>query len=193
MKKLLFLLPLSCLLMAVKCDAPKENKTATHEQALTEENQAGLLANQPPPRITWSLERDNLIKRFKLENDRSVIFYMYVFIEGSSQPIGYYQVNKISSVNSQLTNPSQLVSDPNAYQSVEQSLVIESPAEDGSYGSNGDGVFGFTPEEIYIEHNMKYIASSVPLHFQHPVNNLALINVQTENQLKLLMQKIDSK
>lgn len=35
---------------------------------------------------------------------------MYVFIEGIAEPIGYYQVNKISSVNSQLTNTSQLVS-----------------------------------------------------------------------------------
>lgn len=56
--------------------------------------------------------------------------------------------------------------------------VLPSPAEDGSYGTNGDGVFGFTPEEIYIETNCKYIVSTVPLSFTHPVNRLAIISTK---------------
>jgi len=167
------------------------NVTAKDEQAHTEINQQRLLSVQPPPDITWSLERDNLIKRFRLENDRSVMFYMYIFIEGASEPVGYYQVNKISSVNSQLTNPEQIISDPyGSYQAGGQ--VLPSPAEDGSYGSNGDGVFGFTPEEIYIEHNMKYICATVPLSFQKPVNRLTVINVETKKQLEDLMKRIDN-
>jgi hypothetical protein len=188
-----FLIPLSIvvvlLLTAEECSRP-ENKTAKDEQTHTEMNQRNLLTVQPPPDISWSLERDNLIKRFKLENDRTVLFYMYIFIEGAGEPIGFYQVNKISSVNSQLTNPEQIIDDPNGSMAA-GSVVLPSPAEDGSYGSNGDGVFGFTPEEIYIEHNMKYIASTVPLHFQKPVNKLTIINVETEKQLKALMEKID--
>ena len=116
------------------------------------------------------------------------MFYMYVFIEGISEPVGYYQVNKVSSVNSQLTNTEQIVKN-SRYESGNYS-VLPSPAEDGSYGTNGDAVFGFTPEEIYIEHNMKYIVSSVPLSFQKPVNKLTVINVSTENQLKEMMAKI---
>lgn len=166
------------------------NQTAKAEQAHTEVNQARLLAVQPPPDITWSLERDNLIKRFKLQNDRSVMFYMYVFIEGVADPIGYYQVNKVSSVNSQLTNPFQMIDDPNGNIDA-GSCVLPSPAEDGSYGENGNGVFGFTPEEIYIEHNMKYIVSTVPLSFTKPVNRLTVINVETQKQLKELMDKIN--
>lgn len=190
------LLPIACLIILISTAESCENqsvnnKTAKQEQAHTEVNQQRLLATQPPPDITWSLERDNLIKRFKLENDRSVMFYMYVFIEGVSEPVGYYQVNKISSVNSQLTNPEQLVVEYDA--NGDDYHVMPSPAEDGSYGSNGDGVFGFTPEEIYIEHNMKYICSTVPLSFQKPVNRLTIINVETQNQLKSLMDKIDKK
>jgi hypothetical protein len=168
-----------------------ENKSALLEQAHTEHNQTNLNKIQPAPTITWSLERDNLIKRFKLQNDRSVMFYMYVFIEGISQPIGYYQVNKVSSVNSQLTNTEQIIKN-SAYESGNYS-VLPSPAEDGSYGTNGDAVFGFTPEEIYLEHNMKYIVSTVPLHFQQPVNKLTVINVETENQLKEMMSRINKK
>ena len=123
------------------------------------------------------MERDNLIKLKKLQNDRSINFFMYIFNEGIQDPIGYYQVNKVSSVNSQLTNPEQIVT----YSSPSHSdgwgqHVIPSPAEDGSYGTNGDGVFGFTPEDIYIETNMKYITSTVPLHFNSPVTKLAIIS-----------------
>jgi hypothetical protein len=186
MKKTLSVL--SVALLFVSCKDVNNQPTAQLEGKQTEVNQAKLNQIQPAPRITWSLERDNLIRRFKLQNDRSVMFYMYVFVEGVSEPIGYYQVNKVSSVNSQLTNTEQLVEDPSYSRS--GSISMPSPAEDGSYGTNGDAVFGFTPEEIYIEHNMKYIVSTVALHFQKPVNKLTIINVETEKQLKTMMDKI---
>lgn len=180
----------TCLLFLLSCEPIAEPKTTAKEEAnQTEVNQQGLNEVQPAPRITWSLERDNLIKRFKLQNDRSVMFYMYVFIEGVSQPIGYYQVNKVSSVNSQLTNTEQLVS-VWAHGRTEWH-VLPSPAEDGSYGTNGDAVFGFTPEDIYIQHNMKYITATVPLHFKEPVNRLAIISVEDAEKLRLLMDKIN--
>jgi hypothetical protein len=55
------------------CNGDYDEKTAGQEQVHTEENQAhSLTTKQPPPAISWSLERDNLIKRFKLQNDRAV-------------------------------------------------------------------------------------------------------------------------
>ena len=178
MKK--YILLFVTILAFASCDVPEhqDNVSAIKEQNHTELNQQNLNQIQPPPTITWSLERDNLIKRFKLQNDRAVMFYMYVFIEGVSQPIGYYQVNKVSSVNSQLTNTEQIISGQSAHNNLPSgtAIAIPSPAEDGSYGTNGDGIFGFTPEDIYIETNMKYITSTVPLHFATPVTKLALIN-----------------
>ncbi|MCR4374181.1 MAG: hypothetical protein NUW22_04970 [Acidobacteria bacterium] len=159
----------ACVVVTLACDV--QNKTALQEQAATEANQAGLLATQPPPSLSWSMERDNLIKRFKLMNDRAVVFYMYVFIEGVADPVGYYMVNKVSSVDSQLTNPMQIVQ---AYSGGERN-VLPSPAEDGSYGTNGTGVFGFTPEDAYVEHNLKYITSTIPLTFAKPVQRLAIV------------------
>ena len=196
MKKSLLILStciIAIMLMAASCEnsGVSNNTTALDEQKETELNQKNLFAIQPPPKVSWSLERDNLTKRFRLQNDRSVMFYMYVFIEGVADPIGYYQVNKVSSVNSQLTNTEQIV-DARANLSGYEYLVLPSPAEDGSYGTNGDAVFGFTPEEIYIEHNMKYIVSTVPLSFTKPVNRLTVINVQTEKQLKEMMARINS-
>lgn len=173
--KRLFIVAITLLAFA-SCDNIKENRTSILEQAETEQNQSNLLSVQPPPKISWSLERDNLIKRFKLQNDRTVMFYMYLFIEGIADPVGYYQVNKVSSVNSQLTNTEQIVEN-SSYESGNYS-VLPSPAEDGSYGTNGDAVFGFTPEEIYIEHNMKYVVSTVPLSFRNAVNRLTIINAK---------------
>lgn len=187
MKKLLsllFMLMAFVLFTAEGCGSGG-NKTAFEEQKHIEQNQESLNKVQPSPSITWSMERDNLIKRFKMMNDRSVFFYMYIFIEGVQDPIGYYQINKVSSVNSQLTATQQLVR-PN----VSEYYVIESPAEDGSYGTNGSGVFGFTPEDIYIEHNMKYIVSTVPLSFTKPVNRLTIIDLKTQEDLNVLMNKI---
>lgn len=63
-------------------------------------------------------------------------------------------------------------------------FLMPSPAEDGSYGTNGDAIFGFTPEDIYIESNMKYITATVPLTFTKPVNRLAIIN--TDEAQKML-------
>jgi len=186
MKK--YILVFGTILLASCGDLPNQvkNTTALKEQAHTEINQRDLLIKQPPPTITWSLERDNLIKRFKLQNDRGVMFFMYVFIEGQAQPIGYYQINKVSSVNSQLTNTMQIISGRDGgnnlpYESCE---VIPSPAEDGSYGENGNAVFGFTPDDVYIETNMKYITSTIPLTFREPVNRLAIIS--TDEAKKLL-------
>jgi hypothetical protein len=190
MKQLFAILLL--MFMVTSCDDRPNNATALDEQARTEQNQRDLNAIQPAPKISWSLERDNLIKRFKLQNDRSISFYMYVFVEGVSDPIGYYQVNKVSSVNSQLTNPDQIISSYGGDNNLPSgtAIVLPSPAEDGSYGTNGDAVFGFTPEDIYIEHNMHYIVSTVPLSFTKPVNRLTVINVQTAAQLKTMMDKI---
>lgn len=74
-----------------------------------------------------------------------------------------------------------------------QYYVLPSPAEDGSYGTNGDGVFGFTPEDIYIEHNMLYVVATVPLSFQKAVQRLTIIDIATEAKLKELMDKINVK
>lgn len=105
----------------------KDNKSALNEQSATEDNQRRLNAAQPPPSLSWSLERDNLIKKKKLENDRAVTFFMYVFIEGIADPIGFYQVNKVSSVNSQLTNTEQVIYPWHG----SGGYVVSSPSEDG--------------------------------------------------------------
>jgi hypothetical protein len=187
-KSIILILAVSFILFcsASSCEEPREaNTSALDEQEHTESNQQRLLKNQPLPDIDWSMERDNLIKLKKLQNDRTVNFFMYIFIEGVAEPIGYYQVNKVSSVNSQLSNPEQIISGNRSGNDIPagEVAVIASPSEDGSYGTNGDAIFGFTPEDICIQSNMKYICATVPLTFVKPVNRLAIINTDEAKQM----------
>jgi hypothetical protein len=178
-------------------ESQQKNKTALQEQNQTEENQTQLNTVQPAPRINWSLERDNLINRAKLQNDRNVTFFMYIFIEGIADPIGYYQVNKVSSVNSQLTNTEQIVSvwahNGVTGQGHSYDAVLPSPAEDGSYGTNGDAIFGFTPDKVYLETNMKYLTSTVPLTFSKPTNRLAVITMEVQKYLDVSLKAMEAK
>jgi hypothetical protein len=195
MKKLLFVCIAYITLTSQSCENTRpQNTSALEEQAHTENNQQTLLANQPLPTITWSMERDNLIKLKKLQNDRTINFFMYIFIEGIADPIGYYQVNKVSSVNSQLSNPEQIISGRESNNMPATTVaVIASPSEDGSYGTNGDAVFGFTPEDICIQTNMKFICATVPLNFTRPVNRLAIINTDEAKQMLENTKKVMNK
>lgn len=135
--------------------------TANQEQKLTEENQGKLLQTQPPMRLDWSLERENINKRTELWNDTNKISYIYLVSYG--KVMTFYTIKgKVSSVNSQITNPEQAVDDPHgSYES--GSVTLPSPAEDGSYGTNGDAVFFFTTEGAYVEWNGEYMLADQPL------------------------------
>ena len=76
-KNLLFLCVVSAILMSASCDDGRpDNTSALDEQSHTESNQQRLLKNQPLPDISWSMERDNLIKLKKLQNDRTINFFL---------------------------------------------------------------------------------------------------------------------
>jgi PBP1b-binding outer membrane lipoprotein LpoB len=76
MKQLLAILVL--MFAITSCSRELENTSTLEEQKKTEANQRDLNAIQPAPKISWSLERDNLIKRFKLQNENH--FFLYVCV-----------------------------------------------------------------------------------------------------------------
>ena len=80
--------------------------------------------------------------------------------------IAFYTIKgKISSVNSQITNPEQLSITRKETNGSWQYIdgVIASPAEDGSYGTNGDAVYFFTTEGAYVEYRGDYMLADQPL------------------------------
>jgi len=158
----------------------KSGTTFIQEQKVTEKNQQVLFKNNPPPMLTNSLERENLIRRYEFLNDRNKIFYVYLMSHG--KVVAYYTAKgKISSVNSRLTQEEQAFrlcdrgireSDGSTRSTIGEGYcelaVVGSPQLDGSYGTNGDGIFFFTTENAYIEWNSEYLISDFPMRITTP-------------------------
>lgn len=138
------------------------------EAKVTEKNQRELSKAQPPLQLDNSLERENLRKRYKHLNDRDVVHHVYLFSYGKL--IAYHTAQgKVSSVNSKLTQPEQLVPCDRAEGNLnDEECVVSSPQMDGSYGTNGDGIFFFTTDGKYVEWNGEYLVSDQPLDVSTP-------------------------
>lgn len=139
------------------------------EIGITEQNQQQLVRQRPPFTMDDSLERKNLIERYKHLNDRENMHHVYM-VSYDGKVINYEVARgKVSSVNSKLTNDVQIVSSDACLETTHHDnegacfKTVESPQMDGSYGSNGDAIFFFTPEGHYVEYNGQYVVSEEPL------------------------------
>ena len=157
MKKLLILV-MSVFILIILTSCDRTSSYADKEEELVGKNQSTLLTNQPPVSLKWSLERENINKRTNRWNDVNKISYIYL-ITDYGQIMAFYTIKgKVSSVNSQITNPEKVVE--NGATGI---ATLPSPAEDGSYGSNGDAIFFFTTDDAYVEWNGKYLLCDKPL------------------------------
>ena len=145
----------------------KNQTTFNAEAKWTEINQKGLDIIQPPPQIKWSVERNNLIRRLRLLNNSNKLGYIYLYTPGGTC-LGYYVVKgKVSSCNSLLTAPQQLIKDPYSFTNYNASdrhgLIVNSPDFDGSYGDNEQGVFFFLVDGTYVTWNGLFIYTDRPI------------------------------
>lgn len=157
---------LACLVLGADCDGNSGTiGTATkREMLLTEDNQARLVVAVPAPRLTTSQERKNLVARLERFNTDSKVSYIYLVSFG--KVMAFYTVKgKVSSVNSLLTTPDQVLYRPYRESS---GAVLASPDLDGSYGSNGDAVFFFTTDGTYVEWSGDYMLCDKPLKLATP-------------------------
>jgi hypothetical protein len=144
-----------------------------YEVKITEKNQYGLVQKRPPFIMEDSLERQNLIQRYKYLNDKNNVHHVYL-MSNDGKVVSYYTAQgKVSSVNSKLTNDKQVVRVPgcDAHSSGNDCWkVVESPQMDGSYGENGDAIFFFTTDGHYVEWNGLYLVSEEPKNIQTQVS-----------------------
>ena len=140
-------------------------ETTKKEMEQTEANHKKLVAAVPPPRLKDSLERRNLSRRLKRFNDSEKISYIYLVNYG--KVMAFYTVKgKVSSVNSLLTSPDQVIVID--VHNGDHSHKIASPDLDGSYGSNGDAIFFFTTDDVYVEWKGDYMLADQPLQLTTP-------------------------
>lgn len=156
----------------VGCDLDATASTPTLSDNLKQgsekiaQNQTTLEQRQPAPKVDFSNERANLIRKVTTFNDPNKLGYIYL-LSDNGQPISFFVVKgKISNLSSYLVPDEQIVSDPYFYNggsgSTHQGLVIQSPDIDGSYGTNGSGIFFYEPDATYHEWNGKYFYSDKP-------------------------------
>lgn len=128
------------------------------EALRTEQSQLNFNHNQPAEIIEWSLEREQLNEKILRWNDPNKISYITLF-DNTGGIRGYFTIKgKVSSVNSKLTNTSQLI-----YFYSGNAASVESPDMDGSYGSNGDAIFFFLTDGTYMEYTGDYLVSDNPV------------------------------
>lgn len=163
MKKLI-ILALGVLALA---GCPVDTGSSTKkEMELTEANHTKLVKVVPPPKLVTSQERRNLVKRLTRFNSETKVSYIYLISYG--KVMAFYTVKgKVSSVNSLLTTPDQIIRARHG-SGVYSTHKIASPDLDGSYGSNGDAIFFFDANDTYIEWSGSYMLCDKPLKLTTP-------------------------
>jgi hypothetical protein len=154
------------LLNTTSCKgAPETGESTFKEMEETERNHKRLAAAIPPPVLGTSLERKNLVARLERLNQTHMVSYIYLVSYG--KVMAFYTVaGKVSSLNSLLTTPEQIVRVCGG--DVCSAEVIPSPDFDGSYGKNADGIFFFTTDGAYVEWGGEYLWADKPLKITTP-------------------------
>ena len=187
MKKLvkLILVVSVAVMMFVLCGCEDVVATEDTRSDIEKTQEVGdeLASNQATPTdIDYSLERYNLIKRAYWVNGQrekannlvcgvnKPLGYIVLFTESGSV-VGRFVVDgKVSSLNSYLTPDSEYYEMP-LYGSAATNGHGNKwlPDVDGSYGSNDNGIFFFTPDGKYIEWTGTYLYSDIPFVVDDPI------------------------
>lgn len=174
-KKLLaiILLVIICVFTAVSCDS---SLSGSQQDKVNQKEAANeLQENQPTPTdLEYSLERYNLIRRaYWVNGQREKASNLpcsiqrplgYVILFTGNTVVGRFEVDgKISSLNSYLTPDS----DYYEYSGSARNYWLADV--DGTYGTNDNGIFFFTPDGKYIEWTGTYLYSDIPFEVANPV------------------------
>ena len=189
MKKFLVLLVLVCvvclpLLGCADCTSSNSSADGTKQDVQGQQQAANRLQhNQPTPTdLDYSLERYNLIRRAYWVNGQrekanalpceveKPLGYVVLFTESGAVVNSFVVDGKVSSLNSYLTPDSEWYEqrywgDGDSYDGANDWLADV----DGSYGTNDNGIFFFTPDGKYIEWTGIYIYSDIPMTVKDPV------------------------
>lgn len=179
MKTKIFVCLLAMLLLcSCFCFVGCEVDGTTQDRINTKAAAKTLQSNQPTPTdIEYSLERYNLIKRaYWVNGQREKAMSLpceiqrplgYIILFSGNTVVGRFEVDgKVSSLNSFLTPDSD-------YYSVSSGTSHWLADVDGSYGTNDNGIFFFTPDGKYIEWTGTYLYSDIPFIVDNPVVNVA--------------------
>ena len=188
MKKFLSILLLICTVCVVcsfiGCDEVLATSTSSgSKQDVSNTISAAntIQGNQPTPTdISYSLERYNLIRRaYWVNGQREKANALpceiekplgYIVLVSGNVVVGSFVVDgKVSSLNSYLTPDSEYYEYSGGDYSSKNRWLAD---VDGTYGSNDNGIFFFTPDGKYIEWTGTYLYSDIPFEVDSPILNI---------------------
>ena len=126
-----------------------------------------IINNDTLPKISRSLERENIKRRVEFINQPDRIGYLYLLSE-NGQLIKEVQVlGKVSSLNSYLTpmEDIQIIKHDGGEYNAETPVTTQAADLDGTYGENAAGIFWFTADGVYQEWCGLYFYSSERMTF----------------------------
>lgn len=174
MKRILSIASLVLLvgLIAAGCTTGnRQQRLAQHNYSKEQASQQDALAEQlrttPVEYPTYSDERANINERNVRLNDPNKITYIYLMSRAGTVVMHDVAKGKVSSCSSQIL-PEE---GPVRYRGSD--VVVPQPEPDGSYGTNGNCIFYFTPQGAYREYEGDYIMSDQPITVTNPVNLIA--------------------
>ena len=185
MKKISLIL---MVIMTCVCLIGCTSNTTSKDVQKTLDIARNLETNQPTPiDINYSLERYNLIRRAywvngQRERANTLICeiekpfgYVALFLENGACVGNFIVDGKISSLNSYLTPDSEYYEKDIGYSTGSSNAGVDRWSNkwladvDGSYGSNDNGIFFFTPDGKYIEWTGTYLYSDIPFEIDDAV------------------------
>ena len=112
-------------------------------------------------KFSANAERDNIVKRVTLTSDPGLVGYVVLFNDAGA-PIAYYGVRgKITSGNKRLTPRDRFVRCDKGQ--AHGDCLVESPSDEGTYGSSNPYVYFWTSDNQYIQWSGAYIYSDKPI------------------------------
>lgn len=111
-----------------------------------------------------SIALENLLKKRDRENDPNKIRYIYVISFGNI--LGYYVAKGNITSNAAQMAPELEIVDPCG--SSYCPTVVDSAADDGTYGAGDPGIFFFTSDDIMVVTSLDYIQSDQPIAIDVP-------------------------
>lgn len=107
----------------------------------------------------------SVVKRYNYLADPNKYGYFYGFNQGVANPVIEYVVRGSVFPVSDLVNPENWQQPCAGGGSGACAVVLEKQQPDGTYGTNGDAMFGWTADGTYFEWKNPYAYSSEPLSF----------------------------
>lgn len=140
------------------CSSSGPTEMAKQEQATIASSQSRLIASQPAPILNRSQEREQVARRAERFAAAEKLGYVYFISYGRVMAM-YPVKGKVSSLNSYLTAQDTVYHPAGS----DGYVAISAPDIDGTYGENVQGIFFFTPEDVYVEWNGEYMYCDAPL------------------------------